>query len=82
MTEMWASLTKLYQSSNQNRKMVLKERLRNAKMPETNTVASYLTRITQIRDDLATIRETIDSEELVRSPLSGFPPKWDAFVNG
>jgi hypothetical protein len=30
--EMWASLTKLYQSSNENRKMVLREKLKNIKM--------------------------------------------------
>ena len=37
--EMWASLTKLYQSSNENRKMVLREKLRNIKMNETEKVS-------------------------------------------
>lgn len=79
--EMWASLTKLYQSTNQNKNMVLKEKLRNAKMFKSDTVASYLTKITQFRDDLGEVGETVDSEELVRSTLSGFPLKWDVFVH-
>jgi len=51
-------------------------------MFETNKVASYLTRITQIRDDLVTVEETINSEELVRLALGGFPSKWDVFGDG
>lgn len=73
--EMWTSLTKLYHSTNQNKKMVLREKLRNTKMFETDTVASYLTKITQIRDELVAMREIIDSEELVRLALGGFPTK-------
>ena len=44
--EMWTSLTKLYQSSNENWKMVLREKLRNIKMTEIEKVSSYLTKIT------------------------------------
>jgi len=79
---MWGALTKLYQSSNEKRKMVLREELRRTKTYETNTVASYLTKITKIKDELAKVGETIQSSQLVRSTLSGFPKKWDAFVDG
>ena len=41
--EMWAALVKLYQSSNQNRKMMLREKLRGIKMTRGDTVTSYLT---------------------------------------
>ena len=44
--EMWESLTKLCQSDNENRKMMLRENLRNTKMIKTDTVASYLTKLT------------------------------------
>jgi hypothetical protein len=43
--KMWEALTKIYQSGNQNRKMVLREKLRSTKMSKTDTMASYLTRI-------------------------------------
>lgn len=51
-------------------------------MFETETVASYLTRITQIRDNLVAMGEIIDRKELDKLGLSGFPPKWDVFVDG
>jgi hypothetical protein len=50
--EMWASLCKLYESSNENRKMVLHERLRGIHMLEDETVTSFLGRYTQIRYEL------------------------------
>ena len=33
--EMWSALTRLFQSSNENRKMVLREKLKNIKMVKT-----------------------------------------------
>ena len=63
--EMWEALTKLYQSTNENRKMVLREKLRSVKMAESEAVTSYLTRVTQIQDELSATGEAISDEELV-----------------
>ena len=41
--EMWDSLSKTYQSSNENRKMVLREKLKSIQMAKSDTVTSYLT---------------------------------------
>ena len=62
----WESLSNLYQSSNQNRKIVLREKLRNARMAKGDSITSYLTRVSQVRDKLATVRETVDSAELIQ----------------
>ena len=43
--QMWIALIKLYQSDNQNRKMVLREKLNSIKMNRSETMASYFTRI-------------------------------------
>jgi len=67
--EMWEALTKLYQSSNQRRKIVLKEKLKATKMIKSEEVASYLTRITQVRNELAAIGEKVETTELVRLTL-------------
>jgi hypothetical protein len=40
--EMWESLTKLYQSSNENLKMVLREKLKGIKLTKTKNVATYM----------------------------------------
>jgi hypothetical protein len=70
--EMWEALTKLYQSGNQNKKMVLREKLRGTKMSKTDTVTSYLTRISQVRDELMAVGEVFKDDELVRTTLNGF----------
>jgi hypothetical protein len=44
--EMWASLCKLYESSNENRKMVLHDRLRGICMLKDESVTSFLGRFT------------------------------------
>ena len=80
--EMWDALTKLYQSSNENRKMVLREKLRSVKMVESESVTSYLTRVSQIRDELTATGEVINDDELVRVSLNGFSEKWAIFVKG
>ena len=46
--QMWDSLSNLYQISNQNRKMVLREKLRRTKMVRGEAVTSYLTRVLQV----------------------------------
>ena len=43
--QMWDALTSLFQSSNENRKMVLREKLKSIKMAKAEGVIPYLTRI-------------------------------------
>ena len=78
--EMWASLAKLYQSSNENRKMVLREMLRNIKMAKTEIVSSYLTRITQVHDELSAVGEAITDGEFVITTLNGFQRSGTPFL--
>jgi hypothetical protein len=70
--EIWDSLCKLYQSSNQNRKLVLQDRLRSIKMLDSESVTSFLGRCTKIRDELAAIGEIVDPGFMVRTALNSF----------
>ena len=71
--EMWTALTNLYQSTNENRKMVLREKLKTVKMAKTNSAIGYLTKITNVRDELAAVREVIPPTELVQIAVNGLP---------
>jgi hypothetical protein len=62
----------LYQSNNQSRKMLLREKLKSTKMARGELVVTYLTKFTQIRDELATVGETVDETKLVRTTLNVF----------
>jgi hypothetical protein len=79
---MWAALGSLYQSKNENMIMVLQERLRGTKMAKGEGVIPYLTRLTQIRDELGAVGSKTEDFELVRIALNGFSKPWDSFVRG
>lgn len=49
-------------------------------MSGIDIVATYLTWIIQVHDELAAIGETVDDHELVRTTLNGFTKSWDVFV--
>ena len=77
---MWTALTNLYQSSNENQKMVLREKLISMHMNKGENMTTYLTRITQVRDELGAIGEVIQSAELVYTTLNGVTKQWVVFV--
>ena len=81
-SKMWKALESLYQSKNENRKMVLQERMRITRMAKGGGVVPYLTRLTQIKDELRAVAFKTKDEELVRIALNGFYKPWDTFVKG
>jgi hypothetical protein len=78
--EMWESLCKLYESSNENRKLVIHDRLRSIRMLEDESVTSFLGRYTQIRDELGAIGEVVNHDSLVRTAMNSFTKSWDPFI--
>ena len=78
--QMWDALTSLFQSSNENRKMVLREKFKSTNMAKAEGVTSYLTRISQVRDELAAVGVVVIGHELVRTALNGVTQPWAVFV--
>jgi hypothetical protein len=52
--------------------MLLREKLRSMKMANGELVVTYLTKFTQIGDELAVVEEAVDETELVRIVVNGF----------
>jgi hypothetical protein len=65
--KMWQSFSGLYQSPNQNRKMVVHEKLRGTKMTKIDSITSFLMKVSQIHDELAIVGELLDPSDLVRT---------------
>jgi hypothetical protein len=78
--EMWASLCKLYESSNENQKLVLHDRLRIIRMVEDESVTSFLGRYTHIKDNLGVIGEVVNPNSLVRTTMNIFTKPWGPFI--
>lgn len=76
------SLDNAIQKQEPDQKMVIRDELRNIKMNRSETIASYLTRIEQVWDELAIFGEAVDAYELVKISLSVFSKQWATFVIG
>jgi hypothetical protein len=62
--------------------MVLREKLRSIKMTKTKNVATYLTKITQVMDELGVVGEVVVVSELVRTAFNQVTKQWVVFVEG
>jgi hypothetical protein len=80
--DMWKALSDLYQNKNENKVIALRKQLHGTKMAKGEGLIPYLTRITQIRDELAVVGEKTEDPELVRIALDGFTKSWNVFVRG
>ena len=52
------------------------------KMAKTDSVTAYLTKITNVRDELAAVGEAVPPAELVRIAVNGLPSSWLNFADG
>jgi hypothetical protein len=80
--ECFDTLTNLYEKKAPSQKRVLKNRLRTLKMEKDDTVASFFTKISQIRDQLLVIGVPVDDDDLVQTVVDGLPPAWEVFLSG
>jgi hypothetical protein len=78
--KMYDALTNLFSIRNIGQVMSLKNELCDMKMNDDDSIASYLVRISQLRDQLQAIEEIISEKELVNIVLNGLPKTWDAFA--
>ena len=78
--EMFDSLKKLFERDSTNRSIALRTQLHTIKMHISETIASYFTRISELRDQLGDIGETVLDRELSTYILRGLPDSWESFV--
>jgi hypothetical protein len=76
------TLTNLYEKKAPSQKRVLKNRLRTLKMEKDDRVASFFTKISQIRDQLLVIGVPVDDDDLLQTVVDGLPPAWEVFMSG
>ena len=79
---MFDSLTKLFEGKNRNRNMTLRNELKNVKIQNAETMQSYFTRISQIKEQLEAVDEEVENAEIVMTTLNGLPRSWDSFIQG
>ena len=59
--DMFDSLTKLFEGKNINRKMTLRNQLKNVKIQNAETIQSNFTRVSQIKEQLEVVEEEVEN---------------------
>ena len=61
LKNMLDSLTKLFEGKNINQKMALREQLNNVKIQNAETILSYFTRVSQIKEQIEAVKEEVEN---------------------
>ena len=59
---MWKALIDFFQSSNDQRKLALKDKLRKIKMEKGDSIPKYLTKFVYCKDEMGSVGITVDDE--------------------
>ena len=74
-------MTSLYEGKNINKKITLRNQLKNVKIHNSETIQSYFTRVAQTREQLEAVKENVEGE-IVMTTLNGLPRSRDSFIQG
>lgn len=80
--ECYNALVKLFEIKTPSRKRALKSKLRSIKMTKDDTIATFFTKISQLKDQLIAIGENVEDDDLVQTTIDGLPSIWETFVSG
>ena len=62
---MFDSLTNIFEGKNINYNMTLIKQLKNVKIQNAETIQSYFTRVSQIKEQLEAVEEEVENAEVV-----------------
>jgi hypothetical protein len=77
---MYDVLKKMFERNNTNKALTLKHHLQNIKITKDDTTATFFMNISEIKDQLGGIGETITDKELVMITLNSLPSHWEPFI--
>ena len=80
--EMFSTIQDTFEINNTSRLLTLKQDLLYIKMKNGESITSYFLRITELKDQLATMNNQVDDNELSMIALRGLPLSWETFIRG
>ena len=80
--EMFDAISSLFEGRNINRNMTLRNQLKSVKVQKLETMQSYFTRVSQIKEQLEAIGDMVEEAEVVMTTLNGLPREWESFIQG
>ena len=77
--EMYDKLVNMFKANNTNQVLFFKNQLKNLKKGRDESVQSYFLKLTEIKNNLLAIGETIADREMVLTTLGGLSSEWHVF---
>ena len=62
--------------------MTLRNQLKNVKIQNGETIPSYFTRVSQIKEQLEEVDENVENAEVVITTLNVLLGSWDSLIRG
>ena len=56
--------------------------MKNVKIHKAETIQSYFTRVSQIKEQLEAVDEDVENAEIMMTTLNGLPIAWDSSLKG
>ena len=78
--EMYDKLILMFQVNNVNQVLFLKNKLKNMKKGRDESIQTFFLKLTETRNNLLAIGETIADREMVLTALGGLPYEWQVFT--
>jgi hypothetical protein len=79
--ECFDSLAYIYENKAPTQKRNLNKQLCTLKMGNDETISAFFSKISQTRDQIATIGVAVDDDDLVQTSLDGLPRSWETFLS-
>ena len=75
------TLSKMYDTDAPSLKRSLKKQLFNMKMDKNETVASFFSRIAQLKEQLSSMGAVTETDDFIGAAIDGLPDSWGSFIS-
>ena len=79
--ECFDTLTNFYEKKAPTQKRDLKNKLCNMNMERDETIASFFTKISQVKDQLESIGLETDEDDILQTVIDGIPASWETLIS-
>ena len=77
---MYDSLPRMYEGKNINKRINLRDQLKSTKMSKGESIQDCFTRVSQFKEQLEAIGDSLGEDELVMTALNGITRPWYSFI--
>lgn len=79
-SEMWQSLTRMYEQKSASSKLLLMQRYHEYRMAFNDSIVQHVTRIKNLVSQLRDIRQQIDETDIMAKILASLPAKYNTII--